>query len=153
MPSQHSTHGFSPISWTPWCLVATVVMLCAGCQSLPAIVACPLPMVEQAAKVQKIVPLGTSRDDALALMKKAGIEGNFGSNKSVYYCDTWAQSDKELWHINVEMLFDQDGKVYAYRPNPETADVANVRQSGKETDSVKEVKKTIPPAITDPFAE
>ncbi len=91
-----------------------------GCQMTPApgLVPCPLPVAEQTAKILDIVPLGTSREDAIKRLDKAGIIGNFstGDSKSTYYCDVWPQGEKERWHINVVLLFDENGILYGTRP-------------------------------------
>lgn len=128
----------------------------AGCQTLPpSLVACPMPVVEQAARIQKLVPVGTSRDDAVANLKKAGIDGTFGTGNSVFYCDTWTQSESERWHLNVEVMFDESGNVYAYRPDPQLhaaidADDAGSAKVGKMP---KEVAAGPKASVVDPFAE
>src|SRR6187549_3541257 len=91
-----------------------------GCQTLPSLVQCPMPIVEQASRIQEIVPAGTPREAAIAKLKKAGIDGNFSEGHSIFYCETWQQDDDERWHINVQVLFDEEGKVYAYRPDPQS---------------------------------
>lgn len=103
---------------------ATVVMAVvgawvAGCQMTPApgFVNCPLPVVEQTLQVLEIAPLGTARDEAMKRLKTAGIGGDFGENRSIYYCDYWKRSDRESWHINVVLLFDEQGKLYKTRPD------------------------------------
>ncbi|HET6426251.1 MAG TPA: hypothetical protein VFG20_21345 [Planctomycetaceae bacterium] len=102
----------------PWA-VLLVVAFC-GCQLTPAppLTPCPLPIAEQTAKILEIAPLGTPRDEAIERLEKAGIVGNFstGSSKSTFYCDVWPQPDKERWHINVVLLFDEDGALYGTLP-------------------------------------
>ena len=91
----------------------------AGCQLTPSpgLMACPLPVAEQAVKVVQVAPLGTSRDEVLKRLKEAGITGNFGENQSIFYCDTWKRDKAERWHINVVLLFDEHGQLYATRPS------------------------------------
>lgn len=113
-----------------------------GCQMTPApgLITCPLPVSEQTAKILDIVPLGTSRDDAIKRLDKAGVIGNFstGDSKSTYYCDVWQRDKDERWHINVVLLFDENGTLYGTRPQLPTAATA------------REASKIEPPA--DPFA-
>jgi hypothetical protein len=100
--------------------------IATGCQLTPSpgLVACPLPSVEQAVKVVQVAPLGTSREEAMQRLKEAGIRGNFGENESIFYCDVWERDKTERWHINVVLLFDEQGRLYATRP-----DVAASRES------------------------
>ncbi|MDZ4689143.1 MAG: hypothetical protein SH850_29050 [Planctomycetaceae bacterium] len=90
-----------------------------GCQTSPAagLTSCPLPTTEQVHEILTIVPLGTPRDDAIARLGTAGITGNFGENQSIYYCDLWKRRDGLRWHINVVLLFDDEGNLYATRPD------------------------------------
>jgi hypothetical protein len=94
-----------------------------GCQltPAPALVECPLPMQQQAEEILKIVPLGTPRAEALKKLKEAGIRGNFGENESIFYCDFWHRDEHVRWHINVMLLFDEEGKLYATRPEANVA--------------------------------
>lgn len=129
-------------------------LLFVGCQTLsPSLVPCPLPVSEQAARIRDIVPPGTPREEALAKLKKAGIEGTLGSANSIFYCDTWKQSDQERWHINVELLFDKDGKLYAYRPEPGNLASRDDAGTAKLTKPPKEVASAKQTGVVDPFAE
>lgn len=96
-----------------------VVVATLGCQTSPAagLTSCPLPTTEQVHEILTIVPLGTPRDDAIEQLDQAGITGNFGENRSIYYCDLWKRRDGLRWHINVVLLFDDEGKLYATRPD------------------------------------
>lgn len=93
--------------------------LVIGCQLTPApgLVNCPLPTNEQVREVLRIVPLGTSREEAKKRLVEAGFAGNFGENESIYYCDIWDKGDGVRWHINVTLLFDDEGQLYATRPD------------------------------------
>lgn len=130
-----------------------VLGVIAGCQTMStALVPCPISTVEQAAKVQDVAKIGMSREQAIAALKQAGISGTFGTAQSIYYCDSWAQSDKEQWIINVQILFNEQGQVYAYRPDPkavaaEPAGTANVTKQPKQVASTKQT------GIADPFSE
>lgn len=103
-----------------------------GCQMTPApgLITCPLPVSEQTAKILDIVPLGTSRDDAIKRLDKAGVIGNFstGDSKSTYYCDVWQRDKDERWHINVVLLFDENGILYGTRPQLPNAMTARESQ-------------------------
>ncbi|OYW15945.1 MAG: hypothetical protein B7Z55_14490 [Planctomycetales bacterium 12-60-4] len=94
-------------------------LLHAGCQLTPApgLTNCPLPVNEQVHEILQIVPLGTSRDEASQRLTKAGFAGNFSENQSIYYCDIWDKGEGVRWHINVMLLFDEQGKLYATRPD------------------------------------
>ncbi len=105
-----------------WQILALVVFLgcTAGCQTTPApgLVSCPLPVDEQTAQILDIVPLGTPRDVVIEKLEKAGVIGNFstGDSKTTYYCDIWQREKDERWHINVVLLFDENGLLYSTRP-------------------------------------
>jgi hypothetical protein len=93
------------------CVVALVAI--AGCAGLSSqIVPCPLTYSEQEKEILAIVPKGMRRDDALAKLAAAGIEGSFGSSRRVYYCELWKRPDGSRWHLNVALLFDEVGRLY-----------------------------------------
>lgn len=97
------------------------VLVLSACQMTPAppLQPCPLPIAEQTEKILEIAPLGTSRDEAIKRLDQAGIIGNFstGSSKSTYYCDIWPQEGDLRWHINVVLLFDENGTLYGTLPS------------------------------------
>lgn len=101
-------------------LFLLMALLGLGCQMTPApaLTDCPLPIVEQTEKILEIAPLGTHRDEVIKRLDQAGIVGNFsaGGSQSTYYCDIWPQSEKLRWHINVVLLFDENGILYGTRP-------------------------------------
>jgi len=101
-------------------LILVLAVAGLGCQltPAPALTPCPLPIVEQTEKILDIVPLGTHRDEAIKRLENEGIIGNFsaGDSQSTYYCDIWPQSEKLRWHINVVLLFDENGILYGTRP-------------------------------------
>src|SRR5579864_6432788 len=79
----------SPTS-TSFCLRLAIptVLAWIGCTTLAnPIVPCPLTYSEQEKAVLAMVPLGTPRDEALRILAKNGIEGDFGSSHGIYYCD------------------------------------------------------------------
>jgi hypothetical protein len=84
-----------------------------GCSALSRqIVQCPLTYSEQEKEVLAVVPKGVRREEALRRLQAAGIEGNFGISRRVYYCDLWIRPNRERWHMNVALLFDDVGKLY-----------------------------------------
>lgn len=98
-------------------MTATLVWL-VGCQLTPppGLVSCPLPVAEQTTRLLEIAPIGTPRDEVMKRLKEAGVRGNSGQNDSIFYCDVWERSESERWHINVVLLFDEEGKLYRTRP-------------------------------------
>ena len=133
--------------------------LTGGCQTLPTLVTCPIPEPEQAARIQDIVPVGTERRTAVEKLRDAGIGGTFSTGESIFYCSTWLQNEQERWHINVDVLFDKDGRVYAYRPDPHgPAATTAARQEEPGTATVSKPPKQVASAkqtggVVDPFAE
>lgn len=131
--------------WAFFIAVAGSLSMLAGCQMTPApgLITCPFPVAEQTAKILEIAPLGTPRDEAIKRLDQAGVVGNFstGDRKSTYYCDVWQQGKDERWHINVVLLFDEDGILYGTRP--QLASTAGQR----------EPSSTAAAATTDPFAD
>lgn len=113
----------------------------AGCMSTHlSLVPCPLSPAEQVQRVREVAPLGTTREEVVARLKKAGIRGNFGENESIFYCDVWEQkADDSRWHMNVTLLFDEQGKLYATRPD-EHGQVAESPRS-QDVPKLPEVKK------------
>lgn len=123
--------------------VAVSVSVTAGCQMTPApgLVSCPFPVADQTAKILDIVPLGTPRDDVVKRLDEAGVIGNFstGDSKSTYYCDVWQREKGERWHINVVLLFDENGILYGTRPQLPSAITQRIESQ--------------PKAAADPFAD
>ena len=64
----------------------------------------------------KICPKGTNREDVKKRLADAGIEGEFGTNQSIYYCDYWKRDDGEVWELNLALLFDEEGILYSTMP-------------------------------------
>ncbi|MFO0918329.1 MAG: hypothetical protein U0872_08450 [Planctomycetaceae bacterium] len=116
----------------------------------PTLVTCPWSVLEQARKIEAIVPPGTTREEAVTRLKKEGIAGNFGQAESIYYCDIWERSKSERWHINVALLFDEEGKLYGLRPDPREQ-AASV-DTTPPTDSKKR-SETTASGPSDPFTE
>jgi hypothetical protein len=137
-----------------WAAGLVVALVCGGCQTMPpSLVSCPLPAVEQASRIEELVPLGTTREEAISRLKKEGIAGNFGEADSIFYCDIWNRSDSERWHINVALLFDDDGKLYALRPDPHAQGAATDTPATAISKKIKDVTAPRHTGLSDPFAE
>ena len=98
----------------------SVGLISAGCQlSTPRFVKSPLSYSQQAEAILEIVPKGTDRDAVVEKLERSGIQGNFSAvSKAIYYCDTWEREDGKRWLMNVALLFDESGRLYATR-NPQ----------------------------------
>ena len=85
--------------------------LTVGCQfNKTMIMENPMTYREQVAEIEKIVVVGTHRDQAAEKLEAAGIKGSFGENKSIYYCNLWDRENGETWQMDVALLFDENGK-------------------------------------------
>jgi hypothetical protein len=90
--------------------------LSVGCAATDSrLVACPLSIEQQQQAVLEIVPRGTYRAEAERRLRAAGIEYSPGQRNSIYYLGLWNRADGTRWHIDVALLFDQDGKLYQTR--------------------------------------
>src|SRR5690349_17924367 len=99
----------------------------AGCNSPPtSLIESPLSVEQQQQAVLQVVPVGSTRDDAERKLKGAGIDYTAGQGRTIYYLSLWNRPDGQRWHINVALLFDSEGKLYASRP----ADAAVERGTG-----------------------
>jgi hypothetical protein len=89
------------------------ILLLAGCQlTIGRIIPSPLTYSEQEKEILAIAPRGIDRDEAVKKLTAAGLKGDFGSTRSIYYCDEWHRDSGERWHMNVALLFDKEGKLY-----------------------------------------
>lgn len=95
------------------CLVPLLLMGCA--RGLGSISPSPLSTDEQQQALLAIVPHGTARDEARQRLQQAGIEFSTGQSQSVYYCTLWNRPDGGRWQLDVALLFDADGRLYATR--------------------------------------
>lgn len=97
------------------------IVLTVGCVRMNSNLAlCPLAIDEQQEEILRIVPIGTDRDLASRKLGEAGIEFTPSASVSgrpprTLYLDTWTQLDGERWAMDVAMLFDESGKLYAVR--------------------------------------
>ncbi|MEZ6048271.1 MAG: hypothetical protein R3C11_22390 [Planctomycetaceae bacterium] len=61
----------------------------------------------------------SQRDTAIrwkSWAKQAGIEGEFGTSQTIYYCDQWRREDGKTWEMNLALLFDEEGALYNTMP-------------------------------------
>ncbi|MBA4030079.1 MAG: hypothetical protein C0478_04180 [Planctomyces sp.] len=103
------------------CLIVGLTVVMSSCASWQndrklSFQSCPWPAGQQVREVLNVVPIGSTRADALKKLQKAGIQGNYGANDTIYYCDVWKR-EEAIWHINVALLFDEEGRVYATMPD------------------------------------
>lgn len=102
-----------------WWLEGIVTVLILGCQlePLPQFMEAPLTTQQQIEELQKHLVAGMSREEVMHKLKELGIGGSYGHNTSIYYCDVWQRDRKTLWHINIALLFNDEGKLYKIRPS------------------------------------
>ncbi|MCA9118331.1 MAG: hypothetical protein KDA79_24875, partial [Planctomycetaceae bacterium] len=90
--------------------------LAGGCAPFASnIVDSPLGLLEQREEILRIAPPGTPREEAVRRLEEAGVRGNAGAGPGIWYCDLWERPDRSRWHLNVALLFDENGRVYAAR--------------------------------------
>lgn len=99
-----------------WMLGVSCVCLLNACTGVPRVVPAPLVFEEQSQKILAIAPLGTPKAEAIQKLTDAGISGEFASSPSIYYCDLWEQENGNRWHMNVALLFNEQGELYKTRP-------------------------------------
>jgi len=90
-----------------------LILLIAGCVA-PELVRCPIADADLTKRIFEIAPKGTPRDETIAKLKTAGIDGSFGSGKSAlgkdyFCCQSWRRPDGEVWRINLLLHFDKAG--------------------------------------------
>ncbi|MFN0195176.1 MAG: hypothetical protein ACKVT0_00395 [Planctomycetaceae bacterium] len=90
-------------------------LLHVGCLIPGTIEPSPWTYSEQQQEILKLAPVGTSREEVVDRLKKAGIDGTFGVSDTVYYCDIWNRPGGERWHLNVALYFDDEGLLYDSR--------------------------------------
>lgn len=98
-------------------LLAWAGTMISGCALGVGSVAAPIMTVaEQEAEILKVVPKGTPRGQAVEKLERAGVEGQFGISDSIYYCDVWHRRGGNVTHLDIALLFDEEGNFYAMRP-------------------------------------
>jgi hypothetical protein len=135
--------------------LALVAGLALGCQTFPTLVVCPIPETEQAARIASLVPVGTDREAAIEKLREAGVNGQFSAGDTIFYCQTWLQDTNERWLVNVDVRFDEEGRVYAYRPAPQPGAASGLQAAGtlKIAKPPKQVASARQGGVVDPFAE
>jgi hypothetical protein len=101
-------------------LFARMLLLLIGCLGTSAgcvttthsILPCPMTYSEQEKAILAIAPMGADRETVLRKLADAGIEGSSATTQHIYYCDIWNRPNKERWHLDVALMFDQSGKLY-----------------------------------------
>jgi len=118
-------------------LLGTVVtgLVFSGCQLRGDHALTSPSYQEQKQAVLDVVPLRTTRQQAVEKLHSAGVEGTFGISKSVYYCDLWNRQDGQRWHLDVALFFDQSGRLYKLKPAQSMTGIAAHRE------------ETIPPRL------
>ncbi|MGE3316379.1 MAG: hypothetical protein AB7O26_14785 [Planctomycetaceae bacterium] len=116
-------------------LLCIGILFLAGCQLTSGrIIPSPLTYSEQEKEILAIAPRGTDRDEAVRKLNAAGLKGDFGSTRSIYYCDEWHRDSGERWHMNVALLFDKEGKLYTTQVSQaETGTVTGQEAAAAET--------------------
>ncbi len=128
-----------------WFIVLGLPVL-AGCQMAGGrIIPSPLTYSEQEREILAIVPQGTGREEAVHRLSAAGIEGDFGSGRNIYYCDLWKRENGDRWHINVALLFDKSGKLY--KTQVAQADTGLLSSNSPTPAALKSTASTGTPAL------
>jgi hypothetical protein len=109
------TRMSTPI-WRSILLIVLFTML-PGCHFFgKAKISDPQPYLKQVAEIQKIVPVGIPREEAVRKLEEAGVQGDFSASRNtIYYCDLWNRKNGERWPLNVALLFDSQGNFYRTR--------------------------------------
>ncbi|QDU79761.1 hypothetical protein Pla110_14750 [Polystyrenella longa] len=113
-----------PSRWDVVSRHAYVLLLATACcfsQTGCAVLSASPEVVRQTYTTQqnelfKICPKGTHRDQVEKRLAEAGINGEFGTNQSIYYCDFWKREDGKVWELNLALLFDEEGVLYSTMP-------------------------------------
>ncbi len=97
----------------------STLLLSVGCISPAAgwVSSNVVPFDDQRSAILEVVPLGTPRDEAADLLKRAGItfSTSGGPEPGVYYCETWEMEPGERYHLFSELLFDSEGRLEGVR--------------------------------------
>ena len=124
-------------------MLAATLVLNAGCRLWNGRrISNPLSYQQQVAEIRKIVPLGTPRGTAVTLLKKSGIEGDFGEvGSTIFYCRIWNRKNGERWHLQASLLFDHDGKFYSTLLNDTVALTSEDRTVTADSQSFSTTRK------------
>ena len=118
MDDNRTTNSINIIRWQLFvCIAFSSAAMVYGCQLMgDREIDSPLSYSVQREKIIEIAPKGTSRENAVANLKEAGIAGEFARGDNIYYCGSWRQKNGIVWRTNVALLFDEEGKVIGTRP-------------------------------------
>jgi len=137
-------------------ILCCVVLLLCGCMGQRNKLESP-DWETQRSAVEKLVPVGTTRDDAATRLKEAGIsfspsgsetEYRPGMQASTFYCALWHRDDGNVWPLNVALWFDQEGILYGVHQAdaeiapPQGISAPNSPSTGSEPDSPPTVDQT-----------
>lgn len=89
-------------------------VLFSGCV-VPQLVRCPIADADLTKRIFEIAPKGTPRDETIAKLRAAGIDGSYAPDKSMmgkdyFCCQTWRRPSGEVWRISMLLHFDKSGK-------------------------------------------
>jgi hypothetical protein len=89
------------------------LVLFSGCV-VPQMVRCPMGDADLTKHIFEIAPKGTPRNETIAKLRAAGIDGSFAPDKSTmgkdyYCCQSWRRPDGEVWKISMLLHFDKAG--------------------------------------------
>jgi hypothetical protein len=101
----HRNHRFK--------LLLMLLVLISGCV-VPQMVRCPVADADLSKNIFEIAPKGTPRDETIAKLRAAGIDGSFAPDKSTmgkdyFCCQTWRRPSGEVWRISMLLHFDKSG--------------------------------------------
>jgi len=90
-----------------------LLLLISGCV-VPQMVRCPMVDADLSKNIFEIAPKGTPRDETIAKLRAAGIDGSFAPDKSTmgkdyFCCQTWRRPGGEVWRISMLLHFDKSG--------------------------------------------
>ena len=123
-------------SWTVigLCFVAAIINGCASSQS--GKLQPPASFAEQKQAILDLVPPGTSRTEALDILKSAGVEGNLSRvSDRIFYCDLWRRKSGDVWPLNVAVMFNQQNEVYRVQSTVGETDYASAEGLKTDTES------------------
>jgi len=115
-------------------LPVCLLILAAGCRLLSnASIQPALSYREQVREVQRLVPLGTQRDETIARLEAAGIVGEYSAaGQSIYHCQFRTLPDGGRRHMNVALLFNEQDEFYAVQPSDSNVIIDRVSRQHHE---------------------
>jgi hypothetical protein len=91
-----------------------LLVLISGCVAVPQMVRCPMGDADLSKNIFEIAPKGTPRDETIAKLRAAGVDGSFAPQnssmgKDYFCCQSWRRPDGEIWKISMLLHFDKSG--------------------------------------------